>query len=160
MSNIVHRVTHSITGCQGEVKMSSMMGDVFDRFLRSTEARQYLHDRHSIGAGEHTLTPSSLILCTSDTMSRVVCRLHPSHIPHPHSHTLLHHLCTLHAICTTSLSFQPCPSPPLNFHPNLCTHLLSRPIPSPFPSYRLHTEDIWGASHSPDGSPEGGLPWR
>ena len=103
-----------------------------------------------VSTPSHILTPSSLILCTSHTMSRVVCRLHPSHIPHPHSHTLLLHLCTLHAICTTSLSFQP----------NLCTHLLSRPIPSPFPSYRLHTEDIWGSSHSPDGSPKGGLPWR
>ena len=44
------------TGCQDEVKLSSMMGDVFDRFLRSTEARQYLQDRQSLGAGEHTLT--------------------------------------------------------------------------------------------------------
>jgi len=32
--------------------MSSMMGDVFDRFLRSTEAREYLHDRQKIGGGE------------------------------------------------------------------------------------------------------------
>lgn len=37
---------------QGGGKMSSMMGGVFDRFLRSTEAREYLHDRQKVGGGE------------------------------------------------------------------------------------------------------------
>jgi len=36
---------------EGGGKMSSMMGGVFDRFLRSTEAREYLHDRQKIGGG-------------------------------------------------------------------------------------------------------------
>ena len=44
--------TKSLTSVEDAEHSASMMGNVFDKFVRNSLAKQYLKERESIGAGE------------------------------------------------------------------------------------------------------------